>query len=58
MIPLDGQVTEIDLTGGMQSAPGSRVIDADGTRQATLLFPQGNSAEMVYRTAAHSLSVL
>ncbi len=38
----------IDLTAGMQSAQGSEVTDADGTRQATLLFPEGNSAEMVF----------
>jgi RHS repeat-associated protein len=48
MIPLDAQVTAIDLTvAGMQSARGSQVNDADGTRQATLLFPQGTLADLV-----------
>jgi RHS repeat-associated protein len=49
MIPLDVQVTTVDLTGATQAfqvAQGSPVTDADGTRQATLLFPQGITATM------------
>jgi hypothetical protein len=30
----------------MQVASGSVITDADGTRQATLLFPQGTTATM------------
>ncbi|MGE5597867.1 MAG: OmpL47-type beta-barrel domain-containing protein, partial [Bacteroidota bacterium] len=42
---LDSQVTTVDLsqTGG-QVARGSVVTDADGTRQATLFFPEGVQA--------------
>ncbi len=49
MIPVDPVVTEIDLTASdpIQVAQGSVVTDDDGTRQATLLFPQGTSAELV-----------
>ena len=44
MIPLDEQVTTIDLSDTSQAfqvARGKPVTDVDGTRQATLLFPQG-----------------
>ena len=48
MIQVDDQVTPIDLTSSvMQVARGSVQTDADGTRQATILFPAGTSAEMV-----------
>lgn len=49
MIPLDEQVTTIDLASSlpMQVAQGSVVTDEDGSRQATILFPQGTQAEMV-----------
>ena len=49
LIPLDPQVTMVDLAGGaaMQPARGSVMTDADGTRQATLLFPAGTEATMV-----------
>jgi RHS repeat-associated protein len=49
MIPLDLQVTTIDLTSiePVQVAQGSVVTDDDGTRQATMLIPQGTSAELV-----------
>ncbi|MCP4489840.1 MAG: hypothetical protein GY820_21355, partial [Gammaproteobacteria bacterium] len=48
MIQLDSQVTTIDLlsTVPMQVAQGSPVTDVDGTRQATLMIPQGTSASM------------
>ena len=48
MIPYDDQVTTIDLTSTLpiQTARGSIVTDSDGTRQATLLFPQGLTADM------------
>lgn len=49
MIPLDAQVSHIDLASNapIQAARGSAVSDADGTRQATLLFPQGTHAQML-----------
>ena len=48
MIPPDSQVTTIDLasTRAFQVAQGSVESDSDGTRQATLLFPQGEQATM------------
>ena len=49
LIPIDSVVTEIDLTSPdpFQVAQASVVTDGDGTRQATVLFPQGVSAELV-----------
>lgn len=49
MIPLDKQVTTIDLNAAipMQVAQANPVTDADGTRQATIFFPQGTLATMV-----------
>ena len=49
LIPMDSQVTTVDLAAAveMQVAQGSEVTDDDGTRQATLLFPQGTTAQMV-----------
>lgn len=49
LIQLDSQVTTVDLTSSdpMQVAQGSPVTDGDGTRQATLLVPQGTTAELV-----------
>jgi RHS repeat-associated protein len=49
LITLDSQVTTIDLTASipMQMARGSVVTDGDGTRQATLFFPQGTQAQLV-----------
>ncbi len=49
LIPLDTQVTTVDLTAAvpMQVARGSAVTDSDGTRRATVLFPQGTQAAMV-----------
>lgn len=46
--PLDGQVTTIDLSSPapMQVAQGSVETDTDGTRHATVLFPQGVNASM------------
>jgi RHS repeat-associated protein len=48
MIALDSRVTAIDLSAGtaLQVARGSLVTDADGSRQATLLFPAGTQATM------------
>src|SRR5207237_616351 len=48
LIPFDAQVTSIDLSSSMpvQVAQGSQITDADGTRQETLLFPQGTQAAM------------
>jgi RHS repeat-associated protein len=48
--PLDPNVTAVDLTQVADDfilARGSEISDADGSRQATLLFPKGISAEMV-----------
>ncbi len=49
LIARDPQVTTVDLTAAvpMQVAQGSVASDADGTRRATLLFPQGTQAHMV-----------
>jgi hypothetical protein len=48
MIQVDTAVTTIDLSSSVpiQVAQGNQVIDEDGTRQATLLFPQGNQANI------------
>lgn len=48
MVALDPVVTAIELGAiqSMQAARGSVVADADGPRQATLLFSAGNSAVM------------
>ncbi|HVQ00198.1 MAG TPA: RHS repeat-associated core domain-containing protein [Candidatus Thermoplasmatota archaeon] len=50
LIQLDNQVTLVDLTSDapMQTARSSVVTDGDGTRQATLLLPQGTQAQMVF----------
>jgi RHS repeat-associated protein len=49
LIPLDSQVTAVDLTSSapIQVAQGNVVTDSDGTRQATLLISQGTQAELV-----------
>jgi RHS repeat-associated protein len=49
LIGLDANVTAIDLTATtpMQVALGSIVTDDDGTRQATVMIPQGTTAELV-----------
>ncbi|WP_434113447.1 PKD domain-containing protein [Methylocaldum sp. GT1TLB] len=47
LIPLDPEVSAIDLadtTQPFQVAQGSVMSDADGSRQATVLFPQGTQA--------------
>ncbi|MEZ4767410.1 MAG: hypothetical protein R2844_03180 [Caldilineales bacterium] len=48
LIPLDPQVTEIDLAGlsEMAVARGSVISDTDGLRQTTVLFPVGTQAVM------------
>jgi len=49
LVPLDSQVTAIDLSGAAasyQAAQGSLSSDADGSRQATVLFPPGLQASM------------
>jgi len=47
LIPLDSQVTEVQMGAGqMQTAQGSPVTDADGTRQATVLVPAATTATM------------
>ncbi|MHB8574067.1 MAG: NHL domain-containing protein [Dehalococcoidia bacterium] len=49
LLPLDPRVTPIDLTAStpIQVARGSVQTDSDGTRQATVLFPQGTQAMLV-----------
>ncbi len=49
LVQLDNQVTSVDLTSSepIQIARGSVVTDEDGTRQATLLIPQGTQAQLV-----------
>ena len=48
LVTMDTQVTAIDLSAtSMQTARGSVQTDSEGTRQATLLFPQGTQAELV-----------
>ncbi len=49
LISLDSQATTVDLqsTPTMQVAQGSVVSDDDGTRQATLLIPEGTRAELL-----------
>ncbi|MER2556000.1 MAG: PKD domain-containing protein [Candidatus Competibacter denitrificans] len=48
LIQTDSQVTAIDLQAStpFQVARGSVVTDTSGTRQATVLFPQGTTATM------------
>jgi len=49
LIPMDPKQTTIDLSQpGMQVARGSVVTDNRGTRQNTLLFPEGTLAEIVF----------
>jgi RHS repeat-associated protein len=63
LIPLDTQVTTIDLASGspIQVARATVQTDSDGTRQATLLFTQGIQAELVMANGStrsiNSLSV-
>jgi RHS repeat-associated protein len=48
LIPLDTQVTTINLsTPALQVARGTVQTDGDGSRQATLLIPQGTTATRV-----------
>jgi RHS repeat-associated protein len=49
LVPLDPLVTAVSLTPGapMQVARGSVTTDANGSRQATVLFPQGTEARLV-----------
>ncbi|PYK02282.1 MAG: hypothetical protein DME23_02000, partial [Verrucomicrobia bacterium] len=48
MIPFDTAVTAVDLNlAAMQVARGSATSDADGSRRATILFPQGTGASLV-----------
>ncbi len=48
LVPQDPMVTSIDLSSAnpMQVARGGMTADQDGTRQATLFFPQGTRATM------------
>lgn len=48
LVQPDPNVTTIDLSAAVpfQVARGSVITDVDGTRQATLLFPQGTTATM------------
>ena len=62
LINVDGSVTEIDTDADtMQVARANIVSDADGVRQATLLFPAHTQAELVAkdgtRTPATTLNI-
>ncbi len=48
LVPHDPLATTIDLSSAapIQMARGSRTIDSDGARQATLLFPEGTRAAL------------
>lgn len=48
MTPMDSRVTTINLSNstGIQVGRGTVQTDADGIRQATILFPQGTTATM------------
>ena len=50
LVPLDPVVTAVDLSAAVpiQVARGSQMTDADGTRQATVLFPQGTTAMLAF----------
>lgn len=50
LIPEDTQVTTIDLTAALpiQVAQGSPISDTDGSRQATLMIPQGTEAAIFH----------
>jgi RHS repeat-associated protein len=49
LITVDSQVTTVDLASmpDLAVASGRPVTDGDGTRQATVMFEQGTTAEMV-----------
>ena len=50
LLPRDSRVTTINFGGGLQTmqvARGSSQTDADGSRQATVLFPAGTTAALV-----------
>ncbi len=48
LVPLDSAVTMVDLgAAALQVARGNVVTDTDGTRQATILFPQDTTATLV-----------
>jgi len=48
LVPVDQVVTTVDLnSAGMKVARGSQVTDDDGTRQSTLLVPEGSIANLV-----------
>lgn len=47
MTPLDTIVTTVDFSDSVEVAQGSAVTDSDGTRQATLMFFAGTSAELL-----------
>ena len=48
LVPLDAVVTELTLSSieGCAVAQGCSITDADGTRQATVLFPEGTTASL------------
>ena len=53
MTPFDTAATTVDLSvAAMQVARGSAVIDADGARRATILFPPGTSASLIMPNGA------
>ena len=59
IIPYDSNKTEVTLTPAspMQVARGSEITDADGTRQATLVIPEGVTAQLQDGTRISNLTV-
>ncbi len=60
LVALDSQVTPVDLSAITQitAAQGSVVTDSDGTRQATLLFTPGTTAEMIVNGVPQPITTL
>ena len=57
LTPLDPNETSVDLgSPEMQVAQGTSQSDGDGTRQATLLFPQDTTAEMTVGGSSQPLT--
>ncbi|EYF00808.1 NHL domain-containing protein [Chondromyces apiculatus] len=50
LVPLDPEVTALDLDTAppYAEARGSIITDGDGTRQATVLFPPGTTADLLF----------
>ena len=59
LTPYDNKVSKVDLTKSLQVARGSISSDQDGSRQGTLFFKQGTTANLVFANGSkQSISVL